>query len=221
MPITPSSSDAPLAHTPPPPVVREPLQPLAALLAFVLPGLGHVFLGYTKRGILIFAGVMGLFVSGLFIGGIDVVDREEDFVWFLGQGLVGPTALAVDYVHQRNFKVFSPVERTWRSAKPGEFRNPITRTPVPISIDTSGRTSADIRDASGALVRTVSPAYPPNVKSLGRMNELGTLFTTIAGFMNLIAIIDALWHVPKPRRRTQGAENLPTTLKRVPQGGAA
>jgi hypothetical protein len=32
---------------------------------------------------------------------------------------------------------------------------------------------------------------PPNVKSLGRVNELGTLFCTIAGMLNLIAVIDA------------------------------
>lgn len=224
MPTTPPPfSDPQPPATPVRNLPKEPLQPLAAVLAFILPGLGHYSLGYTKRGVLIFAGVMGLFVTGLLVGGIDSVDREEDFIWFLGQGLVGPTALAVDFVHQRHFKVYDPVYRRWRSANPDEFRNPITRHPVTISVDTTGRTSADIRDATGNLVRTVSPAYPPNVKSLGRMNELGTLFTTIAGFMNLVAILDALWHVPNPRRKRAGEAALPTTLKRVPgaQGGAA
>ena len=40
---------------------------------------------------------------------------------------------------------------------------------------------------------------PPNKKSLAKVNELGTLFATIAGMMNLIAVIDAAF--PTIRKR--------------------
>ncbi len=33
---------------------------------------------------------------------------------------------------------------------------------------------------------------PPNIKSLSKVNELGTLFATIAGMLNVIVIVDAL-----------------------------
>ena len=68
--------------------------------------MGHVFLGHTRRGVLILTGIIGLFLSGLLIGGIDAIDREEDFFWFIAQSLVGPTTFGVNYAHQHHFKAF-------------------------------------------------------------------------------------------------------------------
>lgn len=210
--IPPAPSAATLRPVPSPAAPRspEPLQPLAGVLGLVLPGLGHAFLGHTRRGLLIFTGVMGLFASGLLIGGIDSVDRREDFIWFLGQGLVGPTAFAVDYAHQHHFKVADArkvvadpstgrMVPLLRSAAPGEFRNPESGQAVPIVIGADGVGTATYTDRSGKSV-SVRPAYPPNIKGLGRMNELGTLFTTLAGFINLICVLDALWHHRAERR---------------------
>ena len=57
-----------------------------------------------------------------------------------------------------------------------------------------------------ALVSTVcaAPAFAqprpaPVTDSLARMNELGTLFATIAGMLNLIVFIDAAVHGRKRR----------------------
>lgn len=194
----PSTTPPPALHEP------EPLQPVAAVLAVLLPGAGHLYLGYTRRAILIASGVLGLFFSGLFVGGIDTVDRREDFVWFIGQAFVGPTAFAVDYIHQHEFKVIDPHSGI-RSAHPDEYRDPRTGAPVRIIPDPARGPTATIVDANdptGAHTRTISPARPPNIKSLGRMNELGTLFSTIAGMLNLICIIDA---AAAHRRRRGGA----------------
>jgi hypothetical protein len=172
-----------VTHTDSPP---ERFEPAAAALAILFPGAGQMFLGEFARGLLVCAGVLGLFFGGILIGGVDVVDKEEDFVWFLGQSLVGPVAFGVDWVHQNRLKVIderlapnpaNPRERVRqeyrRSALPGEGRDPETGRAVP------GGT-------------------PPNTKSLGRMNELGTLFGAIAGMLNLIAILDALFHSRRP-----------------------
>lgn len=146
--------------------------PAGLVLALIVPGLGHIARANAsddparrRRGFLVMAGVLGLFISGILIGGIDVVDSKEDRVWFFGQALVGPAAFAADYVHQ-GMKVRDPETGRLRSAYPDEGRDGRTGAPVP-----GGR--------------------PPNTKSLGRVNELGTLFSTIAGMLNLIAIIDA------------------------------
>lgn len=160
-----------------------------------------MFMGHTRRAVLIAAGVFGLFAGGLFVGGIDCVDRRENFFWFLGQSLAGPVALGTDYVHQRRFKALPPeslanlrggsddldraLRGSVRSAKPDEARvlKEIT-----------------VQDAATKRTKTVKvPTFekagpgqlPPNITSLGRVNELGTLFCTVAGFMNLICIIDA------------------------------
>ena len=188
---------------PPPPGSTEKhvaLQPVAGVLAFVLPGLGHWYLGYARRGRLIAAGVLGMFASGLFIGGIDVVDRREDFPWFLGQAIVGPVAFGVDWVHQNQFKVDVPVTGL-RSAYPNEYRDPATGRPViTVMNEQTGEPEARLTGATPVTGATVTGAWPPNVKSLSRMNELGTLFCTIAGMMNLICILDAAFS----RRRGEG-----------------
>lgn len=135
--------------------------PLAALAAIAFPGAGHFVRGERARAACIAAGVLSLFFTGLFVGGIDSVDSREDRLWFFGQALVGPIAFGVDRVHQSHFKVLDPDTRRLRSANPDE--------------------------------------NPKNTKSLGKMNEIGTLFSTVAGMMNLIVILDAAF--PSVRRR--------------------
>lgn len=156
---------------------EETLQPVAAILAVLLPGAGHAYLGETKRAMLIAAGVLGMFFGGLLVGGIGVVDKRDNFIWFLGQSLVGPIAFGVDAVHQNYFKVID--RHGPRPARPDEGR--------------------------GEGGRPVIGGTPPYTRSLGRVNELGTLFATVAGMMNLICIIDAAFHAPpQPRRRRDG-----------------
>lgn len=179
---------------------RAPVEfrPQFGILAFVFPGLGHAAQGQTRRGVLICIGVLGLFFGGLLIGGIDVVDRDEDRLWFMAQGMVGPLAFAVDYVHQNHFKVLGEgdsargVPAGPRTALPGETRDPS----LPF-FGIAPPKEAGV-DSSGAQER------PPNMKSLAKVNELGTLFCAVAGMMNLIVAIDAAF--PRGRRRGEGAE---------------
>lgn len=169
----------PDANTPVPP---HGFNPVAGIAAILFPGAGHVAGGERKRGILIAVGILGLFVGGILIGGIDVIDSKEDRVWFYGQALVGPLAFGVDYIHQNHFKVRIGGER--RSANPGEGREP------------------DGRPKPGGA--------PPNIKSLSKVNELGTLFATVAGMLNVIMIVDAAFPA---RRRGVRQVGLKTRLQ--------
>ncbi len=128
---------------------RPALDPIAGLLAIVLPGAGHLYRGEPKRALGIAAGVLGLFFGGILIGGIDVIDSKEDRLWFAGQALVGPVAIVVDQVYQNAIKV------------DGQLPEP-------------------------------TPGETPNAtRSIGKVNEIGTLYATIAGMLNLIVILDA------------------------------
>jgi len=104
---------------------------------------------------LVCAGVMLLFVSGMLIGGIDVVDRKNDRWWFFLQAGVGPTAFVMNWVNQNTLHAPSP---------------------------------------TGAN---------DSHTSLSHVNEVGSLFTSMAGMLNVIAIVDCLWApvVPVVRRR--------------------
>ncbi len=193
-----------MADSPAPPDTSEHWQPVAGVLAFLLPGAGHAYLGYTKRAVCIFGGVAGLFTGGLFIAGLDAVDSQlvvqnlvnsgvsrvtgkpfrpeivadGDSIWFLGTMFVGPAAFAVDTIHQYHYKVREPGTGVLRSARPGEGRGP------------SGELLPITRDARGGRILG---GTPPNRRALARVGEIGTLYCTIAGILNLIAIIDVAY----------------------------
>lgn len=174
---------------------------VATLAAVALPGAGHAYLGETRRAILIACGVLGLFFGGLLIGGIDVVDRKEDFVWFLGQGLVGPIAFGADYYHQNFLKVRDTDRGGLRSAYSYEIRHPENARAIPVRHFETGE-PIQFEDPKTKQIRLGTPAdRPPNSKSIGRVNELGTLMSAVAGMLNLICIIDAATRQRVARRR--------------------
>lgn len=195
----------------------EPFQPAAALLAVIFPGLGHFYLGQVRRGVLVTAGVMGLYLTGLLVGGIQCVDRKDNYIWFLGQALVGPMTFGLDYVHQERLKVVVPDNRGGdrrREPYPHEARDPRTGRAVSIAV-IDGVPTAKTADGT-----TIAPAYPSYVKAVPRSNELGTLFTTIAGFLNVIVVIDAAFGT-RAERRKKVVEGVSRTLKAPVIGGGA
>lgn len=127
------------------------LQPLAGILAWVVPGLGHFVLGQRIRGVRIFAGMCVLILGGLLIGGIDVVDSKNDHLWFLAQVCGGPIVLGIDVFNQQYVQSLAPDQQIpWRS--------------------------------------------------LGHVNSVGTLYIALAGLLNVVVILDAIY----PARRDEG-----------------
>ena len=114
--------------------------------------------GHTQRGLVLFACIGGLWITGLLIGGISVVEsRGTDGSlrpWYLGQAIIAPS-IAVEYTHDR-----------YRSSVGG-------RAPVPDDPEVP-----------------YQPAY-------GRAYELGTLYTALAGLLNLLAVIDIAYREPR------------------------
>ena len=49
-------------------------------------------------------GILFLFVCGILIGGIDVVDMKRDRLWFIAQACNGPIAFIVDWLNQTLLK---------------------------------------------------------------------------------------------------------------------
>ena len=74
--------------------------PTAGVLAWVFPGLGHLYLRERRRGLLVMLGILFLFFTGLLVGGLDAVDRQNDGIWFLAQAFNGPVAFVADWMNQ-------------------------------------------------------------------------------------------------------------------------
>lgn len=73
----------------------RPLPYLAAILAWLVPGLGHIYIGRRTRGIIIFVTIAVTFWTGVAFGGVMTVDYQNQRWWFTAQmcagihGLVG------------------------------------------------------------------------------------------------------------------------------------
>lgn len=180
----------------------EPAQfnALAGLCAFLLPGLGHFVRGERLRGVLAGASILSLFFGGMLIGGIDVVDSKEDRVWFIGQGIVGPVAFGVDWVHQNKLKAYG-------QAKAGNRANQIVLRSGQPDETREYDTTANRWQWRRLTIEEVKAGKmgPPNRKSVAKDNEIGTLYATLAGMLNFIVILDAL--IVTPRRRKNQAPN--------------
>jgi TM2 domain-containing membrane protein YozV len=155
----------------------------AAVLGWVVPGLGQILIGERKRGIYVLVGILGLFMTGLFVGGLDCVDKDEDRLWFYGQAVAGPVAFGAAYANDALIK----------SGRATEL------VPTPPSM---------MEQSQNLPGRTV-----PAAKGLAHANEFGTLLCFLAGLLNLVAILDALVRVKgqcpydrkMPERRAAGA----------------
>ena len=120
--------------------------PIVALATWVVPGSGYWLIGQRARALTVGISIVCLFVLGLLIGGVKVVETPPGLLsspvnavsqkpWFVGQILAGPITL------------------------------------VSASIGSSEK----------------------YYSSHARVNEIGTLYTAVAGMLNLLAIIDAAY----------------------------
>jgi hypothetical protein len=76
----------------------EGLNWVAAIMGWLVPGLGHMWIGHVQRGVFAMVGILGLFLGGLLLGGVGVVDRKDNGLWFMAQAGAGPVAFAADWV---------------------------------------------------------------------------------------------------------------------------
>lgn len=76
-----------------PPRSHQPGQwhPLAAVIAWVIPGGGHFVLGEKTKGVILAISIGLLWVGGLLIGGVHVCDRDDHPWWFYPQVCIAPT----------------------------------------------------------------------------------------------------------------------------------
>lgn len=195
------------------------LDAIAAVAAIALPGAGYLVRGRMARGLCGGGAVLGLVLCGLLIGGIDAVDSREDKAWYYGQMLVGPLVFAVDWYHQEQLKAYptvrdgaagievvrgAPDARSFRVSA-GRLAVLSKRTVGPderrevVDVTVEGTRPFETKLAV-AVPAEDGVGAPPNRKSLAKMNEIGTLYVLVAGMMNLVLILDALFPSRGPSR---------------------
>ena len=72
-------------------------QPVAAALAWLLPGLGHAWVGQPRRGAILACAILSVWLSGLLVGGLSAIDPPNDSderhrsIWFVCQVMLAPS----------------------------------------------------------------------------------------------------------------------------------
>jgi TM2 domain-containing membrane protein YozV len=151
-----------------------PLPYVALMLACIIPGAGHVYMGRVRRGIIIFVTITALFWTGVGVGGVLTVDCYQERWWFIAEMLTGVHGL-VGWVRQhiQYQQLLSDVPGQTLEEKLEAFRSPKER-----QAELEAQLDKRMMDAGVALVppaETVSRAY-----------------AGAAGLLNLMCIFDAL-----------------------------
>jgi hypothetical protein len=162
---------------------------LAAFLAWLVPGLGHIYQRRTGKGVLFFVCIVGTFFYGWYIGGNRVVyastanvfsmrflqDRWQ-YVCQFGAGLPALPAL---------------VERQRiREGKQPLFGDKFMRPPYDTPPAGAGRFESKDETDHNHVVQHPDELAMWNYE-LGDYFDIGTVFTVIAGLLNILAIYDA------------------------------
>lgn len=95
--------------------------PTAGLLTWLLPGLGHIYLGQRARGLVLLVTITVTFWTGVAIGGVrDTIDPENRRLWFTAQICTGGHTLAAYALHRWVDRTDNPGHTTyWLSADVG------------------------------------------------------------------------------------------------------
>jgi hypothetical protein len=172
--------------------LRDP--EVAAFLAWLVPGLGHLYQRRTAKAILYFVCILGTFLYGIYLGGNSRLgwgrvvyaswksdDKRISYFGQVGAGLIALPAL-VQATRARNG---SPALWNGFMAPPG---------------DRPGTTLDNLQ------------------KDLNRYFELGTVYTLVAGLLNVLAIYDA-WCGPVFAESEEEVDEQEHDKEKEPSGG--
>ena len=82
----------------------RPIPLVALVLAWLVPGAGHAYLGRLGRGAIIFLVVGAMFWGGVAIGGVMTVDYHNERWWFAAEMLTGIHGVAGWHRQQAVYK---------------------------------------------------------------------------------------------------------------------
>jgi TM2 domain-containing membrane protein YozV len=80
---------------------NPPLAALAVLLAWLVPGLGHIYMGRVARGVVIMVIVSATFWMGMGLGGVMTVDPQTERWWFIADMFSGVQGVGAWQYEQR------------------------------------------------------------------------------------------------------------------------
>lgn len=164
-------------------IKKSPFPLLAMILAWLVPGSGHAYIGRPIRGLVIFITITATFWTGMAVGGALTVDCTNSRWWFYAQSLTGVNGLAGYYIQDRIYKDIAK--------DIGIQEQAIRRLPTDVL-------DQKLQEEGLAL------AHMPT-------ENIARAYSGVAGMLNLLCIVDALMLSlmgvsGEPRRPQVGSE---------------
>lgn len=149
---------------------------IAGILAWLIPGAGHVYMRRTLRGVIICICINGLFWTGVAFGGIFTVEPLKQRWWFTAQMCTGVSGVAAWYRQEQ-----------YRRAITEKFEDPELRTPIPPP------PTRQRKALPGEWWKTYNEALAGKGLSLSYpADTVARAYAGVAGMLNLMCIFDAV-----------------------------
>jgi hypothetical protein len=158
---------------------------LALVLAWLVPGLGHILIGQKARGIVFALTIHILFFGGMLIGGMRAINPPEQAIWTYTQMLAGWPMLLADRL-QRDAAAQQPhIDREYESDRPS-----------------LGITPQEQQDSSKRRIDYATTEFKkfPSLTYHPKIQDIGAVYCGIAGMLNLLVLFDVLLRITGSQR---------------------
>ena len=177
--------------------------PLVAIAGWLLPGSGYFLIGQWGRAFGTGVTIILLFITGLLIAGVRVVEVPGFNVDTGEKQLITFMTEQVDPVTHRSRRVVS--ERRWalEVSVLGEIRDKpwsvpqVLTGPVAIVAGWCSIHAAAIDPSTGLRKGAITHAH---------ISEIGSLYLSVAGLLNLMTIIDSAWRASQRNEQQRAVE---------------
>jgi hypothetical protein len=182
-----SSADRYKAYNPNGPADEGPgpVGYVALVLAWAVPGLGHLLIGQKVRGVIFMLAIHGLFAAGLLLAGIRAINPPEQAIWTYTQYLAGWPMVVADKLEKN-----SRAELGDRAADPrsNDYKG---RLGLLFLRETPARETLDDKQVRARQFIRDHPSFAVDP----RMQDLGAVYCGIAGMLNLLVMFDVLLRI--------------------------
>jgi len=143
----------------------------AGVLAWLVPGAGHLLLRRPVRAVILFVCIVGLFWTGVALGGTFTADPVKERAWFVGQMATGSSGMAAWYIQG--------------AAREKIINRLLEERKIPRSFPT-GQDGEQWWNAfnQAAAEEGLALVYPTDTAARA--------YTGVAGMLNLLCIFDAI-----------------------------
>jgi hypothetical protein len=188
---------------------------LALVLAWLVPGAGHFYLGRRVRGVIIFVVIGATFWAGMAMGGVLTMDYYNNRGWFVAQMCTGAHGL---YGWHRQKQVYEPVFKDIADGMKERnsnitVQNVISLFMLGVSESRDSSDPATAKEATLVVGEVDAALQKRGLAMLYPAENISRAYAGVAGMLNLLCIIDAIvlsfmgtYGEPKPSGPTTGRE---------------